>query len=104
MRFLLAVLFLVGAQAFAYVNYSTITYPTATTSSTKILNVNNLRQYLIIQNQGAVGVYVSTATQTASQGILIPPGGSYEPEEAPINAIYVETASSTAALIVIQGQ
>lgn len=78
---------------------------TATTSSTQVLAQNNLRTYLLIQNTGAVGVIVkvATATQSAGEGILIPSGGSYEPINAPFNAVWLESVSGTSTVTIVQG-
>lgn len=93
-----------SSAAMALVNFSSPLAVTATTTSAKALDINNKRKYLLIQNKGAVTVYVSVATQPASQGIQLAAGGSYEPNEAPINEIWVKAASSTADLVIIQGE
>lgn len=77
---------------------------TATTTSTKVLDANAYRNYLIIQNTGSVSVIVKFgAAQTASEGVTIPAGGNYEPFKAPVDSVYLESASSTAAVTLIEG-
>ncbi len=74
-------------------------------ASTKILNQNNLRTYLIIQNIGATAIIVkfgSTIT-SSNEGIQIPAGGNYEPVEAPANSMYLKALSGSPAFIVIEG-
>lgn len=79
---------------------------TATGTSTKVLNQNGLRTYLIIiNNSSTVTMYVKFGSaQTGTEGVAIPPLGNYEPIKAPSNSVYIDTASSTAAYTMIEGQ
>lgn len=77
---------------------------TATSSSAQVLAANGLRVYLIIVNTGSVTAYVKFGSvQSGTEGIPIPAGGSYEPIQAPANSVFADTASSTAALVIIEG-
>ncbi len=77
---------------------------TATVTSTKFMDQNTNRNYLLIQNNGATNVTVTFgAAQTGSEGIIIPPGGSYEPIKAFWDAVYLKAASSTDAVVLIEG-
>lgn len=65
---------------------------------------NSLRAYLLLVNVGSNPIYVAFDS-SASVGIPIPPGGNYEPNgDAPANAIFVFTASSTSNVVATQGQ
>ena len=79
---------------------------TVTNSSTQELAANPLRSYLIMVNNSAtVPVYVRFGhVQSGTEGVTIPPGGNYEPFEAPSNSVFMVTASSTASVTIIQGQ
>lgn len=78
---------------------------TATVTSTKIMNANSLRKYLIIVNRGTsiTAVVKFGSVQSGTEGVPIPPGGSYEPTFAPGNSVYAVTGSSTTALTLIEG-
>jgi hypothetical protein len=76
---------------------------TATTTSTKILPVNKNRVYLMLQNQGAVVVDVKLGAIEASDGVQLQPGGSYEFVVGPTNSVWIKSASSTATVVVIEG-
>jgi hypothetical protein len=77
---------------------------TATTTSTLAMAKNNMRGYLIIVNTGSVTVYAKFGSaHSATEGIPIPAGGSYEPIQAPVNSVYLVTASSTSAVTLLQG-
>lgn len=103
MKYLFFILLAICAPANATVAYLTTLQVTATTTSTKILNVNNARTYLIIQNIGSNNVIVNTATQGGTQGLIVPPGGAYEPINAPINEIWVKSVGGSSNITVIQG-
>lgn len=95
-----------ASAAMAVSSYFPPVVVTATTTSTQVMAANQNRIYLLIQNKGAVGVIVKAGAtiQTAHEGVLIPSGGNYEPEVAPTNAIWIESASSTSAVTIVQGQ
>lgn len=77
---------------------------TATVTSTKVLDANSLRSYLIIQNTGSVSVIVKfNSVQSGTEGIVIPAGGNYEPILAPGGSVWLRSASSTAAVTLLQG-
>jgi len=76
---------------------------TATNTSTRVLAINAKRSYLLIQNIGTVGVYVSTQTQVGTVGVYVPAGGAYEPVAAPINEIWVVSESGNNNIVVMQG-
>lgn len=103
--FLISLLLMVGLVAKAGVPYYQSTFPTATATTTLILNTNVFRGYLLIVNDGTLAVRLKVGYSTAAyDGITIPAGGSYEPINAPTNALYIRTSSGTSALTVVQGQ
>jgi hypothetical protein len=109
MRFILSVLFFFFYTGYAYALINSFKAPvvvTATVTSTQVLAANNLRTYLIIMNQGSsVNVIVKFGSvQSAGEGVVIPPGGAYEPLLAPGNSVWLESASSTSAVTLIEGQ
>lgn len=76
----------------------------ATVTSTKFMDQNTNRNYLLIQNNGATNVTVTFgAAQSGSEGIVIPPGGSYEPIKAFWDAVYLKAASGTDSVVLIEG-
>ncbi len=78
---------------------------TVTTGSTKEMDENLLRKYLLIQNNGTTNVIVKLAsTQSGSEGVVIVPGGNWEPSKAPTSALYMKSASSTDSVLIIEGQ
>lgn len=74
-------------------------------ASTKVLNANNLRTYLIIENTGATPIIVkfNSAISGSDEGLLIPAGGNYEPNEAPAGAVYLKAQSGSPTYVVIEG-
>ncbi|MFI5416187.1 MAG: hypothetical protein ACHQXJ_02415 [Nitrososphaerales archaeon] len=65
---------------------------------------NAARTYLIIMNTGGNTVIVKFGSvQSALEGVPIPAGGSYEPIEAPGNSVWIETASATSTVTLMQG-
>jgi hypothetical protein len=77
---------------------------TATTTSAQLLAANNLRTYLLIVNKGSQTVQIKFGSaQIATEGIPIPPGGSYEPIEGPSNSVWGVTASGSSAVTITQG-
>jgi hypothetical protein len=85
------------------------TTATATNSSSDMLASNSSRKYALLQNDGAVDVYIKIgATAVASQGIrLASNGGSYEMSAAFGNlmtgAVRGITASGSAVVLVLEG-
>lgn len=78
----------------------------ATVTSTSVKAKNTLRTYLLIQNTGALPVVVKfgSVQNSATDGIVIPAGGNYEPFLAPANSVWIRTASSTSTVIIVEGQ
>lgn len=75
-----------------------------TGTSTKFLDQNSARNYLLIQNNGAANITVTFgAAQTGSEGIIIPPGGSYEPIKGFYDAVYLKSASGTVSTVLVEG-
>ena len=73
--------------------------------STKVLNQNGLRNYLLIQNTGSVPLLIKLGSaQSALEGISIPVGGNYEPIKAPSNSVWAKTVSGTGTMTIIEGQ
>lgn len=99
--------FFLAAPSFALngkFGLSTQSIVTATTVSAVGLAANSRRAYLLIQNQGAVTVTVTIGgAQAASEGIQIVAGGSWEPIVVPLDSIAFKSASSTAAVSVVEG-
>ncbi len=78
---------------------------TATVTSTKILEGVAERNFLLLVNDGAVPVYVKVGSaQSAHEGVTIPAGGNWEPGFPPSDAVYINTASSTASVTVVTGK
>lgn len=60
------------------------------------------RSFLMVQNKGAVDVYLSFEdTPVAETSIRIPAGAFFEPFSIPSNKLSVATASGTADVIVV---
>jgi hypothetical protein len=78
---------------------------TITTTSTQILAFNADRKYLLIQNNGATNIIVKfNSVQSASEGIVITPGGSYVAEaKCPTGSVWIKSASATDSTTVIEG-
>lgn len=74
-------------------------------ASAKILNQNNLRTYLLVQNLGSTILIVKTgsAISGSNEGVQVPGGGAYEPIEAPGNSIYIKALSGSPTYSVIEG-
>ena len=112
MKFLIGFFILIaGLQAHALTqalinSFAAPTVVTATVTSTQVLAANPLRTYLIIMNQGNTNNVIVKfgSVQSGTEGVVIPPGGSYEPLLAPGNAVFLRSAASTSAVTLIQGQ
>lgn len=106
-NFILAFLFsffLFCNSALATTSYSAPVLITATATSTLVMPANAFRIYLLIVNTGSNPVIVKLGSvQSALEGIPIPAGGSYEPIQAPGNGVWIETASSTSTVTLVQG-
>lgn len=74
------------------------------TTSTKIIESNAIRKYLLIQNKGSNAVYVKFGgANSGLDGIKIEAGGSYEPSKCPTSSIYVETESGSSTVDIMEG-
>jgi hypothetical protein len=81
-----------------------LTEVTATTTSTKVLSSDPLRCYVLILNKGEFDVSLKPASaHTGSEGVILVPGGSWEPRIAPKNEMYMKSSESTVPVTVIQG-
>lgn len=77
---------------------------TVTSTSTLEFPANAKRAYMIISNTGSQNAIIKFGSvQSASEGLIIPPTGNYEPLQAPSNKLYAKTASSTTTLVIIEG-
>lgn len=83
-------------------NFSTFTVGTAT--STPILARNVYRAGLIIQNNGGVSVVVKpgSAPANATDGIVLVAGQILQINPPPTDALYGQSASSTAKIVMIE--
>lgn len=81
--------------------YSNLPF-TAQPSQVAAISANQNRVYLLIQNQGAINVFVSFG---APQGAtIIAPNGSYELNQyCPNNAVYIFTSTGTCNCVVVEG-
>lgn len=106
MKVLFVFLLLFCVQVFAgpyQVNVYSTKVVTVGPTTTLESPANLGRQYLLIQNNGTVNVAVSFASPTAP-GILIPPGGNYEPIKAEMDAIYMTAGTSGQSVTILEGQ
>lgn len=75
-----------------------------TGTSTKLLNANVNRKYLIIINSGTDAIYIKAASaHSGTEGVKIPAGGNWEPFVPPIDSLYFKSASGTQAVSIIEG-
>jgi hypothetical protein len=107
MKKLLASLFAIIAvsAAQAGVDVQSLTSFTATTTSTVALAQNTQRKYLLVQNRGAVSVYLKfDSAHSGTEGITVSAGGNYtEACSAPTDSIFIRSDSSTALVTVYEG-
>lgn len=100
--------FMVQSRAHAggfSVDASGLTTATVTTTSALLVAADPQRNYLIIQNNGATNVIVKFGSiQSASEGIIIPPGGNYEPFKGFRNSVFAKSASATDSVTVQEGR
>lgn len=86
----------------AYASTFSRSSATVTTTSAMVVDKDPFREYLLIQNNGASNVLVKMdSAHSASEGIVIVPGGNYEPFVAPTNAIYLKAASGSNAVEIL---
>ena len=75
-----------------------------TTVSTQQLPSNLSRKYLLIINNGSNSIVVKFGSvQTGTEGVLVPSGGNYEPSSVPADAVFMESASGTNTVTIIEG-
>jgi len=104
MLFALVFFFSVTAAAESAV-FSVQTELSVTTTSSQALPKNQDRKYLLILNKGSANVIVKFGSaHSASEGVLVPAGGNYEPFVSPIDSVYLKAASGTQTVLVIEGK
>lgn len=83
-------------------NFSTFTVGTAT--SVPILPRNSYRAGLIIQNNGGVSVVIKPGSSpgNSTDGIVLTAGQIWAPNPPPVDALYGQSASSTAKIVMIE--
>lgn len=83
-------------------NFSTFTVGTATSSI--ILPRNPYRAGLFLQNQGSVSVVVKPGSvpANATDGIVLTTGALIQLNPPPVDALYGQSASSTAKIVMIE--
>jgi hypothetical protein len=102
--FLIVYLFCLNAYAGNYsVNIYSQKNVTAGITPTILIQANQVRQYLLIQSNGSANVSVSFAN-CSNPGILIPPGGNYEPIKAEMDSICMSSVSAGQTVLVVEGQ
>lgn len=75
-----------------------------TTVSTKVLNADNYRKYLLVINRGSSDVYLKIGSEHSSdEGVIISAGGNYEPSSVPVGSIYLKSASGTNTVNIVDG-
>lgn len=76
----------------------------ATGTSGKALNANFNRKYLLVVNEGSQTVYVKVdAAHSGTEGVPIVAGGAWEPIVAPVNSLYIKSASGTQTISIVEG-
>lgn len=77
---------------------------TANTTYAQVFASNLSRNDLVIVNEStSVGLRVREGS-SGTDGILVPPGGNYDPDPVPVDSIWVKTDSSTAAYLGKEGE
>jgi len=56
-----------------------------------VLNSNNNRSYLLIQNNGTSDIFINFGSKATSNSMIISSGWSYEPNIPPTNSIYIKS-------------
>lgn len=103
MKYLL--LLLVSFNAFAGFVVNTQTRGSVTNTSTRVLLPLAIRNYLIIVNDGSASMSVKFRdAHTSDEGIPIPAGGNYEPDEVPVDAVYLKAATGTTTYRILEGK
>lgn len=70
---------------------------TSTPTSSKILDSESYRGYLILVNKCSVEVAVKLGSaHSANEGIKIPANGYWEPTEVPLDSIYAKSSTNCA--------
>lgn len=84
--------------------YNFSTFTVATTTAIPILPRNLYRAGLVIQNNGAVSVVIKpgSAPTNATDGIVLVAGGIIQITPTPVDALYGQSASSTAKIVMIE--
>lgn len=73
-------------------------------TATQVLAVNTKRNYLMIHNKGSESILIKFgSTISASEGLLLPAGGYYEPMKAPRTSVYIKATTGTQTVLVIEG-
>lgn len=104
MKKLFITLLLFSFAAHAVTNLKDHVTFSATTTSGQALSLNQYRNYLLIQNRGTADIYVkANSAHAGSEGILIVAGGSWEPLEAPIGAIFIKASTGTQSTAIVEG-
>lgn len=84
--------------------YNFSTYTVTTSSNYAILPRNIYRSGMIIQNNGAVSIVIKpgSAPANATDGIVLVAGAILQMNPPPVDALYIESASATAKVIMIE--
>ena len=84
-------------------NYST--YTVSTSTSYAVLPRNIYRAGLTIQNNGSVSIVVKPGSvpANATDGVVLTAGQIFAPNPPWVDALYIQSASSTAKVIMIEG-
>lgn len=108
LKLLLLVLCLLSFSAYSVSDNFIESYQgsvTATTTSTQYLTANKSRNYLLIVNNGDDSVLVKMGSaHTASEGVLVGPGGSWEPSTPPNGSIWIKASATTSSVYILEGK
>lgn len=106
-KLLLVLLVLCGSQAFADGRATTAIYSMKTVvvgvANTLFSDANPARAYLLVQNNGSVNIQIGFL-KSSNPGIIIPPGGNYEPIKTPVDAIYLVSGTASQSVLIVEGQ
>ncbi len=87
------------------VNLSSMVSSSITATSTKVLDANPKRNYLLIQNRGTDGIYVKFGSaHSGTEGVVIPAGGNYEPIKPMRDSVYIKASTGTQSVTTLEGQ
>lgn len=107
-RLIFAVMVIVPSMSFGNgfsVDTNRFEQVSVTTTSTKIVNADKDRNYLLIQNKGLCDLIVKVGSvQTASEGIVIISGGSWEPSRPPREAVWAKGSTCTDTTLINEGR